>query len=221
MSIDLSLSRLSNLLPHLPHQYTRPTVHIAGTNGKGSVSALVSSVLLHSEAQPRLNIGRFNSPHLVHITDCILINETPVDYNAYLETKKSIIEIDKKYGGGSRLTPFEVLTLTALQLLEKAQVDVAVIEVGMGGLLDATNVIPSDCILVSALTSVDLNHQGFLGTTHSEISAQKAGIARPGKLFVLGPQKFENRAKVEGAAARAVEAAGASLAQPVEVLERE
>ncbi|KAF6764473.1 Mur ligase [Ephemerocybe angulata] len=224
MSIDLSLSRLSNLLPHLPLQYTRPTIHIAGTNGKGSVSALVSSILSHTSAQKTLSIGRFNSPHLVDVTDCILINEAPVAQDEYLAAQASVLHADAEHAkrtSSSRLTPFEVLTLTALQLLERAQVDVAVIEVGMGGQLDATNVIPSSCILVSALTSVALDHTGFLGTTIGAIAEQKAGIARQGRAFVLGPQAESSRKEVEEVVERTVRAAGGVVVPYVEVKERE
>ncbi|KAF5330159.1 hypothetical protein D9611_010634 [Ephemerocybe angulata] len=224
MSIDLSLSRLSNLLPHLPLQYTRPTIHIAGTNGKGSVSALVSSILSHTSAQKPLSIGCFNSPHLVDVTDCILINESPIAQDEYLAARASVLQADEEQAKGtssSRLTPFEVLTLTALQLLERAQVDVAVIEVGMGGRLDATNVTPSSCILVSALTSVALDHTGFLGTTIGAIAEQKAGIARDGRAFVLGPQAESSRREVEEAVERTVRAAGGVVVPYVGVRERE
>ncbi|KAF5356859.1 hypothetical protein D9756_006780 [Leucocoprinus leucothites] len=185
MSIDLSLDRLQLAIQHLP-KYTRPTCHIAGTNGKGSVTAIISSVL--RSASPPLNVGRYNSPHLVSVTDCININDDPVDIELYSSVRSTVERIDGELG--IKLSNFELLTLTALQIFERLEVDVAVVEVGMGGRLDATNIIPDEAILVSALTSVDLDHQAFLGDTVSAIAREKAGIARHGKSFVLGHQKY-------------------------------
>jgi dihydrofolate synthase len=170
MSIDLSLDRLRILVNHLP-PYTRPTCHIAGTNGKGSVSALVSSIL-----QSSLNVGRYNSPHLVSIYDCITINNIPVSSALYNAARAEVTE--KDFEKGTKLSSFEILTLTALRVFEREQVDVAVVEVGMGGRLDATNIIPDDTILVSALTAVDVDHQFYLGDTVGKIALEKAGIAR-------------------------------------------
>ncbi|KAJ3517086.1 hypothetical protein NMY22_g14044 [Coprinellus aureogranulatus] len=222
MSIDLSLSRLSSLLPKLP--YTRPTIHIAGTNGKGSVSALIASIFIHTKRNPPLKVGRFNSPHLVHITDCILINDEPVDDATYLSTRDSVLQIDLDVNGeDNRLTSFELLTLTALRIFETSLVDVAVIEVGMGGATDATNIIPSECILASVLTQVDLDHQAFLGNCLEEIAQTKAGIARMGKPFVLGTQRGElgeGRREVEEAVKGVVQSVGAVLKGSVEVKER-
>ncbi|KAJ7816980.1 Mur ligase [Mycena olivaceomarginata] len=148
MSIDLTLDRIQRLARHLP-AYTRPTCHIAGTNGKG--------------------IGRFNSPHLVSVNDCISINNESVS---------------------ARNSMWSVL------------------EVGMGGRLDATNIISDDCVLVSALTAVDLDHQAFLGTSVSAIAAEKAAIARKGTPFIMGGQTDPD---VETVVAKVVSAAGAEL----------
>ncbi|KAH7920477.1 Mur ligase [Leucogyrophana mollusca] len=182
MSIDLSLDRIRVLAQRLP-AYTRPTCHIAGTNGKGSVSCLLSSILRASG----LTVGRFNSPHLISIYDCIIINDEPVSPSAYKDARQKVEDANQGVGSSS----FELLTLTALSLFEAAKLDVVVIEVGMGGRLDATNVIPDDCIIVSALTTVDLDHQQFLGNTVELIAQEKAGIARNGKPFVMGIQKHD------------------------------
>ncbi|KAK7469079.1 folylpolyglutamate synthase [Stygiomarasmius scandens] len=184
MSIDLSLDRIQTLSTLLP-RYTRSTVHIAGTNGKGSVSAFVSSIL--KSTNPPLSVGRFNSPHLVTICDCITLNDHHVTPGVYEKTRSSIEDIAKK--NALEISNFELLTLTALQIFESAQVDIVVMEVGMGGRLDATNVIPDRCIAVSALTAVDLDHQAFLGNTIAAITREKAAIARKGKPFLLGKQK--------------------------------
>lgn len=182
MSIDLSLDRLQRLIKYLP-PYTRPTFHIAGTNGKGSVSAILTSILCSSS----LSVGRYNSPHLVSIRDCISINDAAIDAPTYMRARSRITDADRVHD--TKLSNFELLTLTALSIFEEAKVDVVVLEVGMGGRLDATNIIPDESVFVSALTSVDLDHQFFLGNTVAEIAREKAGIARKGRVFVLGPQK--------------------------------
>ncbi|KAI0051116.1 Mur ligase [Auriscalpium vulgare] len=201
MSIDLSLRRVAHLLSHLP-PYTRPTVHIAGTNGKGSVSALTSSILLESS----FSVGRFNSPHLVSIYDSIVINGKPVDAESYWQARHAVEHADTLHGVGA--TSFELLTSTALLVFERAAVEVVVLEVGMGGRLDATNAIADDVVLASALTAVDLDHQNFLGDTVHQIAQEKAGIARRGVPFVLGPQKFP---EVIQSVKQAVAVAGADL----------
>ncbi|VDC02367.1 unnamed protein product [Peniophora sp. CBMAI 1063] len=182
MSIDLSLDRIKLLLAHLP-VYNRPTIHIAGTNGKGSVSALVSSIL----SAAGLNIGRFNSPHLVAVRDGISIRGAPISEEEYAAARAEVERVDKDCGAG--VSSFEVLTATALLAFQRAQLDVVVLEVGLGGRLDATNAIPDDCVLVSALTAVDLDHQAFLGNTVEAIAREKTSIARSGRPFVVGPQK--------------------------------
>ena len=180
--MDLSPERIRNLLTRLP-RYTLPTIHITGTNGKGSVSSFVASILQTSG----FTVGRFNSPHLVSVLDSIVINGDPISPDLYKDARRMVEDIDWEFGIGA--TSFELLTATALMLFESAKPDVIIIEVGMGGLTDATNAIYDDCILVSALTSVDLDHQKFLGETVGEIATQKAGIARKGRPFVIGPQK--------------------------------
>ncbi|KAF4612057.1 hypothetical protein D9613_003614 [Agrocybe pediades] len=208
MSIDLSLSRVGKVLDSLP--YTRPTLHIAGTNGKGSVSAIVSSILLASS--PPYRVGRFNSPHLVSILDCIVIDGKPVPQGVYDEARQEVQHADKLQG--AQLTSFETLAMTALRVFEKANVDIVVLEVGMGGRLDATNVVPDSCILASALTAVDLDHQAFLGNTVEAIAREKAAIARPGRHFVLGKQKHPS---VEAVVRQCVADAGAIFHNSVKV----
>jgi len=185
MSIDLSLNRIRLLLSRLP-TYRRPTCHIAGTNGKGSVSALLSSILQASS--PPLSVGRFNSPHLLSVRDSIVINNKPVPADVYDRVRGEVEKLNQELG--AQASKFEVLTSTAMVIFETLGLDIVVMEVGMGGRLDATNAIPDNAVVVSALTSVDLDHQGFLGNTVAEITREKVGIARRGKPFVLGRQKF-------------------------------
>ncbi|KAH9002622.1 Mur ligase [Lactarius hatsudake] len=187
--MELSLERISVLLAHLP-RYTLPTIHITGTNGKGSVSSFVT----------------FNSPHLVSVLDSIVINGEPASPDLYNGARRMVEGVDSEFGVAA--SSFELLTATALMLFESAKPDIVILEVGMGGLTDATNAIPDDCVLVSALTSVDLDHQKFLGETVGEIATQKAGIARRGRPFVIGPQKHP---EVLGSVRTVVENVGADL----------
>ncbi|KAF9077525.1 Mur ligase [Rhodocollybia butyracea] len=189
MSIDLSLDRIKRLYRFiLP--YTRPTIHIAGTNGKGSVSALTSSILTSAG----LKVGRFNSPHLVSVYDCISVDNHEVSPQVYHIARDEVEKVSQE--NTIQVSSFEMLVLTALVVFERSQVDIVVLEVGMGGRLDATNVIPDEAILVSALTAVDLDHQAFLGDTVDAITKEKAAIARKGKPFVLGPQSHPEVAEV-------------------------
>ena len=181
--MDPSLERIEVLLSHLP-QYTLPTIHVTGTNGKGSVSSFVASILQASG----FTVGRFNSPHLISLLDSITINGDPVALNQYNDARRLVEGIDLGVKIGA--TSFELLTATVLMVFESAKLDIVVLEVGMGGRTDATNAVSDDCILVSSLTAVDLDHQKFLGDTVGEIAEQKAGIARKGRPFVVGPQKY-------------------------------
>jgi dihydrofolate synthase len=180
--MDLSLKRIKVLLSHLP--YTLPTIHTTGTNGKGSVSSLVASILQASG----FTVGRFNSPHLISVLDSIMINGKPVILDLYNDARRIVEDLDSELSIGA--TSFELLTATALMLFESAKLDIVVLEVGMGGRTDATNAVSDDCIVVSALTAVDLDHQKFLGDTVDAIATQKAGIARKGRPFIVGPQKY-------------------------------
>ncbi|TFK90774.1 Mur ligase [Polyporus arcularius HHB13444] len=204
MSIDLSLDRIRKLLAHFPVPYTRPTIHVAGTNGKGSVCAYVSSIL--AAADPPLVVGRFNSPHLLNWLDGISIQNKPITLETFWPTRNEIHAIDTEHGIGA--SNFEQYTCMALLIFERMHVDVVVLEVGMGGRLDATNVAPDACILVSALTAVDLDHQALLGNTVELITREKAAIARKSKPFILGPQVHR---QVEDVAREIVEAAGGEL----------
>lgn len=181
-TIDLTLKRIKVLLSHL--KYTLPTIHIAGTNGKGSVSSLVASILQASG----FTVGRFNSPHLISVLDSITINDKPVALDLYNDARRIVEDVNSESSIGA--SSFELLTATALTLFESAKLDIVVLEAGMGGRTDATNAVSDDRILVSALTAVDLDHQKFLGDTVDAIATQKAGIARKGRPFIIGPQKY-------------------------------
>lgn len=181
--ISLGLSRITQLLHSIksPHLVT-PIVHIAGTNGKGSVSAYLASIL-HTA---NLRVGRFNSPHLVDEWDCVRIEENVVQEQVFRAAKEEIQRSNKKEG--LEATPFEILTATAYSLFARANLDLAVVEVGMGGEGDATNVVPASKTLLSILTAVDLDHQGFLGNTVAAIAKVKSGIVRNGGDLVVAKQ---------------------------------
>ncbi|GAA5827065.1 hypothetical protein JCM11251_002229 [Rhodosporidiobolus azoricus] len=200
--ISLGLQRIARLLTHLKSpQCAVPVIHIAGTNGKGSVSAYISSIL--SSANSPLRVGRFNSPHMVDEWDCIRLPRSantvparsgsdpflsPVSERLFRSTKREVEQLSLSHDVGA--TSFEILTATAYTIFARAQpsLDVAVVEVGMGGAEDATNVVPAEKTLLSIVTAVDLDHQKFLGDTVAEIAAVKGGITRKGGDVVLAQQ---------------------------------
>ncbi|MGF1938005.1 MAG: bifunctional folylpolyglutamate synthase/dihydrofolate synthase [Nostoc sp. ChiQUE02] len=177
--VHLGLARIVNLLANLgnPHHQV-PIIHVAGTNGKGSVCAYLSSVL--TEAGYRT--GRYTSPHLVDWTERICLNEQPIsseELSQLLEKVQTAIRPDD-----DSATQFEVITAAAWLYFAQQQVDVAVVEVGLGGRLDATNV----CLepLVTIITSISREHWQQLGPTIADIAREKAGILKPGCPVVVG-----------------------------------
>lgn len=177
--IKLRLDRINNLLEKLgnPHQKF-PIIHVAGTNGKGSVCAYTSSVL--TEAGYRT--GRYTSPHLIDWTERICINECPISKEEFSQLVDKINDLTKL--DSDKSTIFEVITAAAWLYFAQQKVDIAVIEVGLGGRLDATNVI--DKPLVSVITSIGKDHWQILGETFREIAGEKAGILKAGCPAVVG-----------------------------------
>ena len=178
--VHLGLDRIVNLLANLgnPH-HQMPVIHVAGTNGKGSVCAYLSSVL--TEAGYRT--GRYISPHLVDWTERICLNEQPIsseELSQLLEKVQAAIRPEDESA-----TQFEVITAAAWLYFAQQQVDVAVVEVGLGGRLDATNV----CLepLVTIITSISREHWQQLGPTLADIAREKAGILKTGCPVVVGP----------------------------------
>lgn len=172
----LGLDRVHALLAATgePHRAV-PVFHVAGTNGKGSTCATLDALL---RARGRL-VGRYTSPHLVDFRERILVDGRPVtedDVLAWLDDHAALID-------RTGATFFEATTVMAFDLLARAGVDVAVIEVGLGGRLDATNVVDP---LVAGITGIGWDHMEFLGTSLSSIAAEKAGIAKPGRPVVIG-----------------------------------
>ena len=178
--VHLGLERIQKLLANLgnPHHQV-PVIHVAGTNGKGSVCAYLSSVL--TEAGYRT--GRYTSPHLVDWTERICINEQAISVE---ELSQLLVQVQAAINLEEELpTQFEVFTAAAWLYFAQQQVDVAVVEVGLGGRLDATNVCAKP--LVTIITSISLDHLETLGPTIADIAAEKAGILKPGCPAVIGP----------------------------------
>ena len=177
--VKLGLDAIESLLAALgnPHQQV-PIIHVAGSNGKGSVCAYLSAVL--TEAGYR--VGRYTSPHLVHWQERICINEQPIATRALEQILQQVIAAIRPDEPSP--TQFEVFTAAAWLYFAQQQVDLAVIEVGLGGRLDATNVC--DRPLVSIITSISMEHWQRLGPTLADIAWEKAGILKARCPAVVG-----------------------------------
>ncbi|WVR04028.1 hypothetical protein IAU60_001027 [Kwoniella sp. DSM 27419] len=213
--IDLGLQRMQALMAAL-RPLTVPAIHLAGTNGKGSVSAVLESCLMAAG----MTTARYNSPHLLEPRDAIRIDGQPPSLHAYQEAMNTVGQINHTNGIGA--TTFEIATAGAFHLINSVQppVDVMIIECGMGGARDATNVIPNELKLASALTAVGLDHTTFLGDTVYKIASEKAQIAPVGGVMVIGPQP--HREVYEAAGTIAAQArAKIAYASPSQELKRE
>ena len=174
--IDLGLDRVAAVLKKLnfSSQFFCPVISVAGTNGKGSTVAFIESIL----KQASLSVGSYTSPHLFAYNERIKINQQPVS-DAVLCAAFDVIDNAR---GDIALTYFEFGTLASLVIFKKFNVDVAVLEVGLGGRLDAVNVIDAD---VSVITSIDIDHVDWLGDDIEVIACEKAGVMRGGKPSVV------------------------------------
>jgi dihydrofolate synthase / folylpolyglutamate synthase len=183
-SWKLDLDRIRALVAALGHpERACPTVLIAGTNGKGSVAAMVERALRAAGHRT----GRYTSPHLVRPEERIAVNGVPIGADAFAGAIEQVLAAEAACLADARLTSkatfFEAMTAAAFLHLRDAAVDVGVIEVGLGGRLDATNVCAP---VATAIVSIDLDHQAWLGETRGAIAAEKAGIARAGVPLVVG-----------------------------------
>ncbi len=185
---QFDLGRMVALVQALGHpERAYPSIHIAGTKGKGSVSAMCSAALQAAGYR----VGLYTSPHLHDYAERIQINGQPIPH-AHLVSL--VEEIKPIVASIPRLTTFEITTGLAFLYFARQKVDAAVFEVGLGGRLDATNVVTP---AVAVITSLSFDHMHILGNTLSEIAAEKAGIIKPGVPVVLSPQKEEARQVVE------------------------
>ena len=182
--IRLGLDNMSRLCAALDHpQRAFTTLHVAGTNGKGSVTAMVHAALVAAGVQA----GRYISPHLVDLAERFVVGTAPVDPDALGRAAGNVLDCaDTLQATGNLLAPltfFEATTAIAFELFRRARVEVAVIEVGLGGRYDATNIITP---AAGAITSIGLDHQQWLGETVDAIAFEKAGIIKPGMDVVIG-----------------------------------
>ncbi len=193
--IDLSLGRLERLLADLgnPHLHLPPVIHVAGTNGKGSACAFMRAI---AEAAG-LKVHVFTSPHLVKFNERIRLAGELVSDEALAE---ALDEIENQ-NAGNQITVFEAITAAAFLLFSRVPADLCILEVGLGGRLDATNVIAAP--RVAAITSISMDHQDFLGDRLAVIAAEKAGIIKPGCTVVTGLQAPEAMAVIMRTAAEA------------------
>lgn len=184
--VKLGLERMRAFLATLgePHLAV-PVVHIGGTNGKGSVATMVTEALVAAG----LRVGTTTSPHLVSLNERFALNGQPIGdtrLRAVLEAVERARQdwVRSEGLGPDALTAYELLTAAAFVWFAEEQVDVAVVEVGLGGRLDASNVVAP---VVTAITSIGMDHTEQLGPTLEAIAAEKAGIVKPGVPLVLGP----------------------------------
>ena len=164
-----------------------PTIHVTGTNGKGSTIAFMRRLF----AEHGRKTGSFTSPHMISIHDRICINGQPIAPADFIRLGQEVQKMEQELlKSHDQLSYFEIMTLIAFLYFKEQEVDIALIEVGIGGLLDTTNVITGD---IAAISSVGLDHQETLGRSLTAIAEQKAGIFKPGRPAVIGPLPEEAR----------------------------
>ena len=192
--IDLTLDRMWRLLDALDHPEKRlpPVVHIAGTNGKGSTLAMMRAGL---EGMGK-SVHAYTSPHLARFHERIRLAGSLIDESHLTEV------LDECYArnGGENITYFEITTAAALLAFSRVEADYTLLEVGLGGRLDATNVIETPAL--SIITPISMDHEQFLGNTLAKIAGEKAGIIKRGVPCVVGPQPEEAMEVIEATAAR-------------------
>ena len=192
--IDLSLDRIKRLLEKLDHPERKlpPVIHVAGTNGKGSVVQFMRASLETSGAR----VHTYTSPHLIRFHERIrLAKRQGVSALIAEEQLIAVLEETETVNAGDPMTFFEMTSAAAFLAFARAPADVVILEVGLGGRLDATNVIDKPALTV--ITPVSIDHIGFLGPELKGIAAEKAGILKPGVTGVIGPQDPEALAVIE------------------------
>jgi dihydrofolate synthase/folylpolyglutamate synthase len=187
--IKLGLDNISTLCEALGHpEHAFQSLHVAGTNGKGSVTAMTHAALRAAG----LRAGRYTSPHLSHLAERFVIDDRPVDATLLESTVEEVLSCaDRLRASGAMSvhpTFFEATTAAAFEVFRRSGVEVGVIEVGLGGRFDATNVITP---VAGAITTIDFDHQQHLGDTLGAIAFEKAGIIKPGMTVVMGDLRPE------------------------------
>jgi dihydrofolate synthase/folylpolyglutamate synthase len=191
-NIELGLERVRAMVGKLGLAFDCPVITVAGTNGKGSTCAMLESILMHAGYRTAV----FTSPHLVHFEERLRLSGEAVAAEA-LAVHFEAVELAR---GEMALTYFEFTTLAILLCIAASRPDVAILEVGLGGRLDAVNVIDTDCAII---TSIDLDHMEFLGPDRESIGFEKAGIMRAGRPAIVSdpvpPQSVVEHAEAIGA----------------------
>ncbi len=178
-NIDMGLDRVREVALRMGLAFTCPVVTVAGTNGKGSTCAMIEAVAL----QAGYRTGVYTSPHLVHFEERCRIHGEIVKPEELLLHFEAVEQARVQGGQEISLTYFEFTTLAILRCMSQARLDLAILEVGLGGRLDATNVIDTDCAVI---TSIDIDHTEFLGPDRENIGREKAGIMRTGRPVIVG-----------------------------------
>lgn len=201
--IDLSLDRVMRLLDRLghPERALPPVIHVAGTNGKGSTIAFMRAIL---EAAGR-RVHVYTSPHLVHFNERYRLGRVGGGSLASDDELAATLAECERLNGNEPITVFEMITAAGFLLFSRHAADVLLLEVGLGGRLDATNVVEHP--LASVITSVSFDHESFLGDTIVKIAGEKAGILKKGAPGIVAPQRDE----VAGVIARQAARVGAPL----------
>ena len=189
-----TIGRLAEALGQPERAY--PVVHVAGTNGKGSVAAMMSTALTAAGHR----VGRYTSPHLVRVEERAAIDGRSVSPAAFDRALARVRAAATTLATDQHPTYFEITTATSFEIFRDAAVDVAVIEVGLGGRYDATNIVAP---AVTVITSIDFDHEAHLGTTLEAIATEKAGIVKPGVPVVAGRLPLRAIDVVRAAATRA------------------
>ena len=197
--IKLGLDNISLLCEALGHpQRAFRSLHVAGTNGKGSVTAMSHAALRAAG----IRAARYTSPHLSDLSERFVIDDRPVETARLESTVEEVLRCAERLRASGILTVhptfFEATTAAAFELFRRSGVDVAVIEVGLGGRFDATNVIDP---VAGAITTIDFDHQQHLGDTLGAIAFEKAGIIKPGMTVVMGNMRPEAAAVIRRCAA--------------------
>lgn len=192
VAIDMGLDRVKTVAERMDLRFDCPVITVAGTNGKGSTCAMLEAVLL----QAGYRTGVYTSPHLVHFEERCRLHGESASAEAFAQAFAAVEAVR----GDVSLTYFEFSTLAILHLMARANLDVAILEVGMGGRLDAVNIIDADCAVI---TSIDLDHMAILGKDRERIGFEKAGIMRAGRPVIVSdpvpPQSVIDHAAAVGA----------------------
>ena len=195
-NIALGLDRVREVAQRMGLQFDCPVITVAGTNGKGSTCAMLEAVALQSGYRP----GVYTSPHLVHFEERCRVGGEIVKAEELIPHFEAVEQARVKDGKEVALTYFEFTTLAILRLMSLSRLDVAILEVGLGGRLDATNIIDADCAII---TSIDLDHMELLGPDRESIGREKAGIMRAGRPVIVSdpvpPQSVIDHAAEIGA----------------------